>query len=111
MAGRRLVVVFQPHLYSRTRDFAEPFGEALLAADAVLVLPIYPAREAPIPGVDAGLVVGEARRLGHRRAEASSDKTVLLGRLEEVLEDGDVLMTLGAGDVHRVAESWLRGGP
>jgi UDP-N-acetylmuramate--alanine ligase len=111
MPGRRLVVVFQPHLYSRTRDFAVPFGEALLAADLVVVLPIYPAREAPIPGVDAGLVVGEARRLGHLRAETSPDPAALLRRLDEVLEDGDVLMTLGAGDVHRVAESWLRGGP
>src|SRR5690606_28869631 len=55
-AGRRLVAAFQPHLYSRTRDFADDFGAALAAADAVWVCDIYPAREAPIPGVSGELV-------------------------------------------------------
>ena len=62
--GQRLVVVFQPHLYSRTRDFADGFGRALLGADVVVVLPIYPARERPIDGVDEALVVSAAIRYG-----------------------------------------------
>jgi len=111
MPGRRLVAVFQPHLYSRTRDFAGSFGEALLAADVVLVLPIYPAREAPIPGVDGGMVAEEARRRGHAAVETVDGMAGALRRLDELLQHGDVLLTLGAGDVHRLAAGWLRGGP
>lgn len=111
MPDRRLVAVFQPHLYSRTRDFASSFGEALLAADVVVVLPIYPAREAPIAGVDADLVVREARRLGHRAVEGAADMAAAIVRIETLIEPDDILLTLGAGDVHRVAERWLRGEP
>jgi UDP-N-acetylmuramate--alanine ligase len=109
MPDRRLVAVFQPHLYSRTRDFASSFGESLLAADVVVVVPIYPAREAPIPGVDAELVVSEARRLGHRSVEGAADMAAAVRRVDALLEPGDVLLTLGAGDVYRLAERWLRG--
>ena len=111
MPGRRLVAVFQPHLYSRTRDFAESFGAALLAADVALVLPIYAAREAPIPGVRGGIVAEAAQRRGHAAIEAVDGMDAALGRLEELLEAGDVLLTLGAGDVHRIAESWLGARP
>ena len=111
MPGRRLVAVFQPHLFSRTRDFAAAFGEALLAADVALVLPIYPARESPIAGVDSGIVVDEARRGGHAAVEAVDGMDSALERLAEMLLRGDVLLTIGAGDVHRLAEGWLRGGP
>ncbi|PWB73754.1 MAG: UDP-N-acetylmuramate--L-alanine ligase [Holophagae bacterium] len=111
MPNRRLVAVFQPHLFSRTRDFAAAFGEALLAADVALVLPIYPARESPIAGVDSGLVVDGARRGGHAAVQAVDGMDAALERLSGMLEPGDVLLTIGAGDVHRLAESWLRGGP
>ncbi len=107
--GHRLVVVFQPHLYSRTRDFADGFGRALLGADVAVVLPIYPARERPIDGVDEALVVSAATRMGHPAISAGpavAEASVFVDRL---LSKGDVLVTLGAGDVHRVAEEWLRG--
>jgi UDP-N-acetylmuramate--alanine ligase len=106
-----LVAVFQPHLFSRTRDFAAAFGDALLAADVALVLPVYPARESPIAGVDSGLVVDEARRGGHAAVQVVDGMDAALERLSGMLEPGDVLLTIGAGDVHRLAESWLRGGP
>ncbi|HOC43152.1 MAG TPA: UDP-N-acetylmuramate--L-alanine ligase [Thermoanaerobaculales bacterium] len=110
MPGRRLVAVFQPHLFSRTRDFAGAFGEALLAADVTIVLPIYPARETPIPGIDGSLVADEARRRGHAAVETVDGMAGALARLGGLLQPGDVLLTLGAGDVHRLAESWLGGG-
>lgn len=110
MPGRRLVAVFQPHLFSRTRDFAGAFGEALLAADVTIVLPIYPARETPIPGIDGSLVADEARRRGHAAVETVDGMAGALARLGRLLQPGDVLLTLGAGDVHRLAESWLGGG-
>ena len=105
----RLVVVFQPHLYSRTRDFAEAFARALLGADRVVVLPIYPARERPIDGVDEGLVVSAAIRLGHPAISTGPVPDEAIVSIDELLEAGDVLITVGAGDVHRVAEEWLRG--
>jgi UDP-N-acetylmuramate--alanine ligase len=108
--GRRLVVVFQPHLYSRTRDFAEQFARALLGADLAMVLPIYAAREHPIDGVDAELVVSAARRLGHTAASVGPSVSEAADHVDPMLTKGDVLLTLGAGDVHLVAEAWLGNG-
>jgi UDP-N-acetylmuramate--alanine ligase len=108
--GARLVVVFQPHLFSRTQAFAREFSDALLGADVALVLPIYPARERPIPGVTHQLVVDAAQRLGHRCVAACSSFDDALTSLAGILRPGDVLLTMGAGDVLRLGESWLAGG-
>jgi UDP-N-acetylmuramate--alanine ligase len=109
MPGRRVVAVFQPHLYSRTRDFAHEFASALLGAEVAVVLPIYPAREQPIEGVSSQLVVEEATRLGHPRVLAGPPVDEALLQLEELLEPGDVLLTVGAGDVDEIAAAWLEG--
>jgi len=106
----RIVLVFQPHLFSRTQTFARAFGEALLAADEVLVLPIYPSRERPIPGVTAALVVDAARASGHRQVFAPSSFDEALALLAERLRPGETLLTMGAGDVVRLGERWLEGG-
>jgi UDP-N-acetylmuramate--alanine ligase len=101
---RRLVVAFQPHLYSRTQAFAAEFGRALSAADVVFVTDIYPAREKPIPGVTSQLVVDSARSaLGSERVHSTSDLHTLVAELREELQAGDVLMTLGAGNINSVA--------
>ena len=109
MPGRRVVAVFQPHLYSRTRDFASDFASALLGAEVAIVLPIYPAREEPIDGVSSLLVVEEAKRLGHPRVLAGRPIGEAVEQLEELLEPGDVLLTVGAGDVDDLAAAWLEG--
>jgi UDP-N-acetylmuramate--alanine ligase len=109
LPDRRIVVVFQPHLYSRTRDFADRFAASLLAADVVVVLPIYPAREQPLEGVDEHLVVNAARRLDHPSISAGPPVDLAPAYVDKLLLPGDVLMTMGAGDVHRVAEAWLEG--
>jgi len=109
MPGRRVVAVFQPHLYSRTRDFARDFASALLGADVAVVLPIYPAREEPIEGVSSQLVVEEAVRLGHPQVLAGPPVDEVLQQLEDLLEPGDVLLTVGAGDVDDLAAAWLEG--
>ena len=107
---RRIVVVFQPHLFTRTRDQAEGFGAALLAADAVYVLPVYPSREAPIPGVTSRLVSDAARSRGHRSVVDVDDRAGLVPRLAEELHAGDLLVTMGAGDVNRLGEEYLAAG-
>jgi UDP-N-acetylmuramate--alanine ligase len=107
--GRRLVALFQPHLYSRTRDFAEAFGRALLACDLAIVTDVYPSREKPIPGVTGEVVARAARHAGHANVLYVADKTRVVGELERVLKSGDLLLTMGAGDVVRLGEAYLAG--
>jgi UDP-N-acetylmuramate--alanine ligase len=106
----RLVVAFQPHLYSRTRAFAGEFGEALLAADVVVLLPIYPSREKPLTGVTSELVARAARRSGHREVVTVGSFAEALEQLDALLRPGDVLLTIGAGNVVELGEQWLAGG-
>jgi UDP-N-acetylmuramate--alanine ligase len=97
--GRRIVVVFQPHLFSRTRDFATEFGAALARADGVWVTAVYPAREAPIPGVTGMLVVQAAMDAGAPRASYHPELSELPAEILPALEPGDVCLTLGAGSI------------
>ena len=106
---RRLVALFQPHLYSRTRDFAADFGRALLGADVAVVTDIYPSREKPLPGVTGQLVVQAAKESGHRNLLYIVDKKKVIERLERLLKPGDLLLTMGAGDVVRFGEGYLAG--
>lgn len=105
----RLVVVFQPHLYSRTRDFAADFGQALSPADLLVVMDVYAAREDPIPGVDSGLVVRATRaaRSGVDVRTAAGGAQVL-DMLVGVLRPGDFVLTVGAGDVTTVGPELVR---
>jgi UDP-N-acetylmuramate--alanine ligase len=107
--GRRLVALFQPHLYSRTRDFAAEFGRSLAGCDLAIVTDIYPSREKPLPGVTGELVAQAARGAGHPAVLYISDKTRVAGELEKVLKSGDLLLTMGAGDVVRLGEAYLAG--
>lgn len=106
---RRLVTLFQPHLYSRTRDFAADFGRALLGADVAVVTDVYPSREKPLPGVTGQLVVQAAREAGHRNLVYIADKKKVSERLERLLKPGDLLLTMGAGDVVKFGEGYLAG--
>ena len=93
--GKELTVVFQPHLFSRTRDFMDGFAESLSLADRVILLDIYPAREKPIEGVTSAALLKKI---------TSKDK--MLCSKEELLEtikniDPELVMTVGAGDIDR----------
>ena len=105
--ARRVVAVFQPHLYSRTQHLAKQFGEALAIADAAMVVDIYPAREQAedFPGVSGYLVAAAAASAAHGRPVwwiPSMDEAA--GVLARELREGDVLLTLGAGNVDSLAE-------
>jgi len=92
--GRKLTVAFQPHLYSRTRDFAPDFAEALSAADSLILLDIYPAREKPIQGVTSEIIFKDVK---------CNDKTLIIKeKLVETLKNRnfDILLTVGAGDIN-----------
>jgi UDP-N-acetylmuramate--alanine ligase len=104
--GRRLVAVFQPHLYSRTALHGEALGRALAAADVVVVAPIYAAREQPVRGVTAELVARGAVAAGAPTV-AVRERGELTARVLDAVQSGDVVFTLGAGDVTRVGPELL----
>jgi UDP-N-acetylmuramate--alanine ligase len=93
-----LLVVFQPHLFSRTADFAVDFGHALSLADEVVVLDVYGAREDPVPGVSGALVAG-AIQLGPEHVHFEPNMAAATELVAAIARDGDLVMTVGAGDV------------
>lgn len=96
--GRKITGIFQPHLFTRTRDFADGFAESLDLLDEALVMEIYPAREEPIPGVDAGMIL-ERMKLPSKRRCSASDFPAILDHYQL-----DILLTLGAGDIDRLVK-------
>ena len=94
----RIVVVYQPHLFSRTQELGKEMGEALALADASLVLDIYPAREDPIPGITSELVVDAARATG-ADVTPVHDKSEVPSLVAGMTKPGDLVLTMGAGDV------------
>lgn len=97
--GRKISAVFQPHLFSRTRDFYKDFAESLSLLDEVILLDIYPAREKPLPGVTSQIIFDELRPDMEKRMCRKEDLPTLVEK-----EDFDVLILLGAGDVDNYAE-------
>ncbi|WP_328954702.1 UDP-N-acetylmuramate--L-alanine ligase [Kitasatospora purpeofusca] len=102
----RVLVVFQPHLFSRTQQLAEEMGAALALADASVVLDIYPAREDPIPGVTSELILDAARRAG-AEVTAEHDFAAAPAVLAGLARPGDLLLTMGAGDVTNLGPAIL----
>ncbi len=106
-AHRRLVVAFQPHLFSRTRDFAREFGEALAMADACFLCDIYPAREQPMAGVTSTLVAHVMAGAG-RPPVWQGAKSACADALHAFAKDGDLVITMGAGDITLVGPALLQ---
>ncbi|MFC1537477.1 UDP-N-acetylmuramate--L-alanine ligase [Gemmatimonadota bacterium] len=105
--NRRIIAVFQPHLYSRTRDFYQDFGCSFMQSDILVVTDIYGAREKPIPGVSGELVAEAARKFGHRKVIYHTELDSLDELLVELTEPGDLVVTIGAGNIYQVADKLL----
>lgn len=101
---RRVIAVFQPHTYSRTRDFAEEFGKSFRNADIVVMTDIYPAREKPIEGIDGELIARHARSFGQSDVIYVQSREDVADRLMELVQPGDLVMTIGAGDVWKIGD-------
>jgi UDP-N-acetylmuramate--alanine ligase len=103
---RRIIAAFQPHLYSRTRDFAAEFGDALAAADVTFLADIYPAREQPMPGVTSQLIADAMARRG-LPPEWMGPRAQLAAALRGAVREGDLVLTIGAGDITKTGPELL----
>lgn len=107
--NRRLVAVFQPHLYSRTRDFYQEFGRSFLNSDVFICTDVYPAREEPIEGVTGALIANAARSFGHKNVVYVQNKNDVINILNDIKKDGDIIVTMGAGDIWKIGEKFVEG--
>lgn len=103
---RRIVAVFQPHLFSRTRDFFMEFAHAFLASDILIVTEIYPAREEPIEGITGSLVAEAAEKAGHPQVTFIPDLDGLNQILDQTAQPGDMVLTMGAGTIWRYSDGY-----
>lgn len=105
---KRIVAIFQPHLYSRTQLLAANFAKSLTLADEVFITEIYPARESPIPGVSAAIIADMINEMGDRKATFIADKRDIPQFVIPRLRDGDMVLVMGAGDIRSAGEDILK---
>ncbi|HEY2919037.1 MAG TPA: UDP-N-acetylmuramate--L-alanine ligase [Candidatus Binatia bacterium] len=105
--NRRIVVLFQPHRYSRTNDLMDEFASAFNNADVLFVTDIYAASEQPIDGVNAEVLTGRIKSYGHKNAEYIGELENAPAILRQNVREGDLVITLGAGSVHRAGDQLL----
>ncbi|OGU32491.1 MAG: UDP-N-acetylmuramate--L-alanine ligase [Ignavibacteria bacterium GWA2_35_9] len=103
----RLVAVFQPHLYSRTRDFYQEFGRSFLNSDVFVCTDVYPAREEAINGVTGELIANATKNFGHKNVIYIPDKNNIPDVLKGLKQDGDIIITMGAGDIWKFGEKFI----
>jgi len=106
---RRLVVVFQPHRYTRTRALLDEFARAFYQSDVLVVLPIYAASEEPIAGITGQALSERINAHGHKQVIFAEGIAAAAAQLKSLLMPGDLLLTLGAGDVWKVGAELLKG--
>ena len=104
---KRVIAVFQPHRFTRTRDLYDEFLTAFYQADILIVTEIYPASEDPIPGVNARALAEGIKEHGHKNVFYISDKKKIASHLVDILKEGDMIITLGAGDIHKVGSELI----
>ena len=103
---RRIIAVFQPHLYSRTKSFYKEFARAFLDSDILIITDIYPAREIPIEGINGKIVYNEALSIGHKNAHFIPDLENLESLLDKLVQSNDMIITIGAGTIWRYGQAY-----
>ncbi len=103
---RRLVAVFQPHLYSRTQDLYKEFGLSFFDAEVLLITDVYPSREKPIEGVTGKLIADTAEQYGHKKVIYVENKEDVTEKLKSITRAGDIVITMGAGDIYKFGEAF-----
>jgi UDP-N-acetylmuramate--alanine ligase len=105
---RRVLAVFQPHLYTRTRDFYREFAESFLHSDVLFVTDIYPAREPKISNISGELVANAAIEFGHKRVIYAADTKLLESHLDKISKPGDMIIMIGAGNIWRFCDAYYK---
>ena len=105
---RRLITIFQPHLFSRTRDFCDKFGQAFHDTDVLIVTDIYPAREKPIHGITGAIIAEKAKLLGHKNVVFIPKKEDIVPHVQAIVQSGDMIITMGAGDIWKISEQLVK---
>ncbi len=105
--GGRIIAVFQPHLFSRTIKLKSRFATAFNEADNVIITDIYPSRESPIPGVTGKIIYEAIKDYGHRNVTYIKNKQDIVTHLKKNTKRGDLVITLGAGDIYRIGEKYI----
>jgi UDP-N-acetylmuramate--alanine ligase len=104
---RRVIAVFQPHLYSRTQELYKEFGLSFFDAEVMVVTDVYPSREKPIEGVTGKMIADTASTYGHRNVVYVEDKNDVHERLKEIVKPGDIIITMGAGDIYKSGDRFV----
>lgn len=104
---RRVVAVFQPHLFSRTQDLYKEFGLSFFDAEVLVVTDVYPSREKPIEGVTGKLIAETAEQYGHKNVIYVEDKNDVTSQLKKIAKPGDIIITMGAGDIYKSGERFV----
>jgi UDP-N-acetylmuramate--alanine ligase len=103
---RRLIVIFQPHLFSRTRDHYKSFASALLNSDIAIVADVYGARETAMEGVDSGLIIDAAKQRGHTQAHWIPKVEEIVTWVKANAREGDLILSMGAGPIWKIHQQW-----
>lgn len=105
---RRVVAVFQPHLYSRTKDFYQEFGRSFFNSDICVITDVYPAREEPIEGITGELIANSARNFGHKEVHYVQNKKEIPDYVLKLVKPGDMVIFMGAGDITRICGDFIK---
>ena len=105
--NKRVITVFQPHLFSRTQNFYNEFAKALSKSDITILLNIYPAREKPIEGVSSKLIYDEMIKLDQKNIYLDESNSINTNIISDVYQDGDIIITMGAGDINKYNKNIL----
>jgi UDP-N-acetylmuramate--alanine ligase len=105
--NKRIVCVFQPHTYTRTRDLYKEFGQSFDNADVLIITDVYPAREEPIEGVDGELIANAAKKFGHKNVLYVKEFSDLTAKVKEIATSEDIILTVGAGPIWKVAQDLI----
>ena len=107
MHSGKIITIFQPHLYTRTRDFYIEFGDAFRETDILFLTKIYPARETEIEGVSSSLILNEFLK-SDKKGYYIENREELLSELSSIIQDGDILIFQGAGDITEMCDRFVR---
>ena len=106
--NRRIISIFQPHLFSRTRDFYKDFAAAFLKTDVLVITDIFHAREEPISGVSSELIINELKTLGFSKIISIPNANDILNNIASIIKDDDMIITMGAGSIWRHVKKFMR---